>query len=83
MRRRESDLSARVTHEAAADPDRSCEWSPEQRLRIERLYTGHGYQTGALGMRGALPGAGADGVAQAGVGDGDSESVFGVQEAAQ
>jgi len=33
-----------VSDEAAADPDRACEWSADQRLRLERLYAAYGLE---------------------------------------
>lgn len=35
--------AAEVISEVISDGDRSCEWRPEHRLRIERIYSAYGY----------------------------------------
>lgn len=56
-RGRKDAAAQEVVHEAAADTDRSCEWSDAQRLRIDNLYAIYGYSPDGtpLAVRGQMP----------------------------
>lgn len=85
LRGRKTALSQEVIREAAQDVDRSCEWRPAHRLRIESLYSVYGLsaKAGTPGMRFDLSGTTQPRSSQRAMGIGNSFLGLGLQETAR
>lgn len=84
-RARASVSAQEVINEIHVAPDaRNCEWSDDQRMRIQRIYAIYSANSApAIGVRATLPGASADGAEARTVGSGNATLRARVPEAAQ